>query len=167
MLHWVAAVRADAVGRVKNGFGDKPVVKYSATRSDIDAFRRALKLVAQMHFSVGATHVVPGVVGMPYKLTQDQLGLLDQAPLDARYYTSILSHLFGGAVMGADPTKAVCDENGWVRGYERLMVSCAAALPTTLGVNPQHTIMSVSRLRAHQLLESDVPHSATKTVMMG
>ena len=163
MLHWVAAVRADAVGRVKNGFGDKPVVSYSATRSDIDAFRRALKFVAQMHFSVGATHVVPGVAGMPYKLGPDQLDLLDKAPLDARHYTSILSHLFGGAVMGADPKRAVCDENGWVRGYENLMVSCAAALPTTLGVNPQHTIMAMSRLRAHQLLGIDVPRRMTQT----
>ena len=167
MLHWVAAVRADAVGRVSNGFGDKPVVRYSATRGDIAAFRRALKFVAQMHFSVGATHVVPGVAGMPYKLTPDELHLLDDAPLDARYYTSILSHLFGGAVMGKDPKRAVCDENGWVRGYDNLMVSCAAALPSTLGVNPQHTIMAISRLRAHQLLGIDASKPESKTALMG
>jgi choline dehydrogenase-like flavoprotein len=167
MLHWVAAVRADAVGHVKNGFGDKPVVNYVATRDDIYAFRRALKFVAQMHFSVGATHVVPGVVGLPYKLGPDDLGVLDNAPLDARRYTSILSHLFGGAVMGKDPKKSVCDENGWVRGYEHLMVSCAAALPTTLGVNPQHTIMAFSRLRAHQLLGIDVPQHDGKVMLYG
>jgi choline dehydrogenase-like flavoprotein len=41
---------------------------------------------------------------------------------------------------------------GRVRGYEGLIVADAAALPTTLGVNPQHTIMALAKLRADELL---------------
>ncbi len=153
MAHWVIAVRADAVGRVsRSWFGDDPVVHYSLGRRDMERFRDGVKLLARMHFEVGAKAIVSGVYGLPYTIGPDQLHLLDQVPLEPRAWTSILSHLFGGSVMGVDPQRSVCDPMGRVRGYDGLIVACAAALPTTLGVNPQHTIMALAKVRADELL---------------
>jgi choline dehydrogenase-like flavoprotein len=92
---------------------------------------------------------------MPYSLGPDAIDLIQDATLDPRAWTSILSHLFGGCVMGADPQHAVCGPNGRVFGYKRLIISDASAIPTTLGVNPQHTIMALSRMRAHELLDAE------------
>ena len=149
---WVAAVRAESVGRVKKGFGGKPMVHYSITKADCHRLRMGLYHVAQLHFAVGAKSVIPGIHGMPYKLGPDQVDLLKEAPLDPRYYVGILSHLFGGCTMGRDPKSSVCDGNGRVHGHQGLYIADASAIPSTLGVNPQHTVMGMARLRADQLL---------------
>ena len=46
------------------------------------------------------------------------------------------------------------DGRGKVHGYEDLYVADASALPTVLGVNPQHTIMGIAKLRAQELLDA-------------
>ncbi|MBC7173276.1 MAG: hypothetical protein H5U40_12635 [Polyangiaceae bacterium] len=78
--------------------------------------------------------------------------MLDDAPLDPRRYVAVLSHLFGGAIMGRDPRTSVCDGRGRVHGYEGLLVVDAAVMPSNLGVNPQHTIMGLAMHFAEQLV---------------
>lgn len=152
---WVMAVRAEAsVGRVKSGLGGKPFVRYTLVREDMERMREGAYRVAEMHRAAGARSIIPGIFGMPYELAPDEIELLREAPLDPRAWTAILSHLFGGCVMGADPATSVCDGDGWVHGRPGLMVADASALPSTIGVNPQHTIMGIARLRARQLLDA-------------
>jgi choline dehydrogenase-like flavoprotein len=42
--------------------------------------------------------------------------------------------------------------NGKVHGAEGLYVADAAAIPTTIGVNPQHTIMGLASAWAERLV---------------
>ena len=149
---WVMAVRAEARGRVRAGFGGKPVVSYTFTKRDMMRAREAMHLIARMHFEAGAKSVIPAIYGLPYSLGPDQVDLIKEASLDPRAWVLILSHLFGGCGMGADPARSVCDPQGRVHGYENLVVADAAAIPTTIGVNPQLTIMALARLRADELL---------------
>ena len=148
---WITAVRAEAVGRCKAGFLGQAAISYRPTHNDLVALRRGTRLLAQLHFESGATRVRPGIYGLPFEIGPDQLRLLDEAPLDNRAWTWVLSHLFGGAVMGADPQRSVVAPDLHVRGVRGLHVACAAALPSTLGVNPQHTIMAVARILATRL----------------
>lgn len=149
---WVHAVRAESTGTVTNGFGDKPVVRYTLDRADMERFRKGMALVARTHFAAGARAIIPGVYGLPYKLGPDDVRLLEEGPMDPRCYVAVLSHLFGGCTMGSDPSRSVCDGRGRVHNYEGLMIADASAIPTNLGVNPQHTIMSLARLWSEQLL---------------
>jgi len=153
MAMWIAAVRAETTGTVHNGLGNLPVVKYDINQPDMHRLRAGAYQVAQMHFAAGAHAIIPGVIGLPFKLRADQVDLVKNAPLDPQGWTGILSHLFGGCVMGSNPETSVVNENGKVHYYDRLYVADAAALPTTLGVNPQHTIMALAKYRAEQLLD--------------
>ena len=148
---WISAVRAEAVGTVKRGLFGAPSVSYRPTQRDLERLRRGVSLLARAHFDQGATKVRPGVVGLPFELGPDELHLLEEAPLHNRAWTWVLSHLFGGAVLGADPKRAVVGTDLQVYGVRDLHVVCAAALPTTLGVNPQHTIMAVAWITAERL----------------
>ncbi|MCA9544087.1 MAG: GMC family oxidoreductase [Myxococcales bacterium] len=141
---WVHSIRAETAGRVRN-LGGKPFVTYSLDLPDMHRLRAGLYLTAQMHFAAGAKAIIPGIHGLPYKLGPDDLELIKHAPLEHRRYITIMTHLFGGAVMGGDPRTSVCDPTGKVRGTRNLFVSDAAAIPTVLGVNPQHTIMGLAR----------------------
>ena len=150
---WCHAIRAETVGSVSPSlFGDRPVVRYELTRADMERCREGIKLVAKQHFAAGARAIIPGIVGVPFKLTRDEVGVLDDAPLDPRCYVAILSHLFGGCVMGRDPRTSVVDGRGRVHGWERLVVADASVIPTNLGVNPQHTIMGLASTFAADLL---------------
>jgi choline dehydrogenase-like flavoprotein len=154
MAMWVVAVRAEAVGRVKRGVFGEVSVDYGFVRADMERLRTGLALLARTHFAAGARRVIPGIYGLPYDLGPDQVGLIEEGPLDPRAYILISSHLFGGATMDRDPARGVCDEYGRVHGYEGLVVSDASVIPTTLGVNPQHTIMALARTFAERLLDA-------------
>ncbi len=151
---WVHACRAETVGEVSSSITGRPVVRYSLGREDMLRFRVATHLLAKMHVAAGARAVIPGIYGMPYRLAPNEIDQIKDAPLDPRAYVAILSHLFGGAVMGKDPARSVCDDRGRVRGYEALYVADASVIPTNLGVNPQHTIMALARVWAEGLLEA-------------
>ncbi len=149
---WCHAVRAESCGKVRPGLLGKPVVRYTLDRADMERFRQGTLLLAKTHFAAGAKAVIPGVAGMPFKIGPEEIGLLESAPLDPRAYVGILSHLFGGCVMGSDPARAVTDRRGRVYGYQGLVVADASVIPTNLGVNPQHTIMALARVFAEELL---------------
>lgn len=153
MAMWVLGCRAESTGRIRPGPFGKPVVRYTLDRPDLERVRTGLVTLARMHFAAGARAVMPQVFGLPYALAPDELSQLEHAPLDPRAYVAILSHLFGGCVMGADPATSVCDAHGRVHGCEGLYISDASAIPTPLGVNPQHTIMALARLWAQELAE--------------
>ncbi len=92
---------------------------------------------------------------MPFEIGSDQLALLENAPLDNRAWTWVLSHLFGGCVMGADEKTSVVGPDLHVWSVRNLHVVDASALPTTLGVNPQHTIMAVAQVVAERLANEE------------
>lgn len=148
---WCHAVRAESVGTVSRSFFGKPVVRYELDRADMERFRKGMVLVAEQHVAAGAKSVLPGISGMPYELAANDVGKLADAPLDPRAYIAILSHLFGGCVMGSDPRTSVTDRLGRVHGYEGLVVADASVIPTNLGVNPQHTIMGLAATFAEAL----------------
>jgi len=78
---------------------------------------------------------------------------LDDAPLDPRSYNCIATHLFGAARMGPDARSSVVDPDFCVHGTENLFVVDSSVFPTNLGVNPQHTIMAMSRLASLRLAD--------------
>lgn len=160
---WCHAIRAETVGTVKPGLFGKPSVKYSFVKNDMERMRKGIHLVAKTHVAAGAREVIPGIHGMPYKLPADKIDSLLDAPMDPRAYVAVLSHLFGGCVMGADPETSVVDGQGKVHGYEGLYVADASVLPSTLGVNPQHTIMGVAGHFATLLLNKDRPAQRAAT----
>ncbi len=149
---WIHAVRAESTGRVYAAPGGKPIIRYTLDRADMLRFRRGMRLVADMHVAAGAKAIIPGVFGMPYSLKPDEVHKLDDAPLDPNRYVAVLSHLFGGAVMGQNGARSVVDGHGQVHGVKGLSVVCAAAIPTNLGVNPQHTIMGLAMHFAERML---------------
>ncbi len=148
---WVLAVRAEAEGTVGRRFG-VPWIRYSAPPADMERMREGLRVLAQTHFAAGARWVLPNVAGLPWRISAGELSKIDDASLDPRAWVCILSHLFGGAVLGADPARSVVDVDGRVRGAESLFVADASILPGNIGVNPQLTIMAMARVCAERWL---------------
>jgi choline dehydrogenase-like flavoprotein len=148
---WAAQIRAEAEGTVSGsswGAGGD-AVRFTMTENDLRATRKACGLLARMLFEAGAREVWPGIYGVPYVLTSiDQVRLIDEGPLDPRAFSFIATHLFGAARMGPDPRSSVVGSEFACHEAERLYVVDSSVFPTNLGVNPQHSIMAISRLAA-------------------
>lgn len=155
---WAAQIRAEAEGTVREGWGGVDRVRYTMTENDMRATRKAIALIARMMFEAGAREVWPGIYGVPSVLRSiDEVRLLDDGPLDPRSYNFIATHLFGAARMGPDASSSVVDTDFRVHGTSKgsggLYVVDSSVFPTNLGVNPQHSIMAMSRLASARLAE--------------
>ncbi|MFT7579821.1 MAG: choline dehydrogenase-like flavoprotein [Myxococcota bacterium] len=166
MAMWCLSVRAESTGRVYAGPFGTPIVRYQMNRRDMALLREGAWHVARLHVAAGAKRVVPGIFGLPYSLDANDVDKIRTASINPQAWTAILSHLFGGCVMGADPRRSVCDPTGAVRGRKALYVVDASALPTTLGVNPQHTIMAMARIQAERMLDKNrrMPRQTGKVI---
>jgi choline dehydrogenase-like flavoprotein len=154
MAVWGVQVRAEAEGRVAPS-GDRARIAYTPSPRDMAKFRQGVRRLAELHFAAGAVRVFPGVHGGPDVLTSpDQLDRLDDLPLDPRDWSLISSHLFATCRMGATAEDGVVGFDGAVHGVRGLWALDASVLPTNLGVNPQHTIMSLAMLLAERIAEA-------------
>lgn len=144
----------DSTGTIRHVLG-RPVIRYDLTAADAERFRRGFALLAEIFFAAGAREVVVPVAGVPALRDGDVSPLLSAAfaPGDI---SAMAFHPLGTARMGADPSTAVVDENLRIHGLEGAYVCDGSVVPTSLGVNPQITIMALSVRLAEHLLKGSV-----------
>jgi choline dehydrogenase-like flavoprotein len=77
--------------------------------------------------------------------------------LKAAQLSLMAFHPLGTCRMGADPASAPVDVAGRLRGYEGLYVSDGSIVPSSLGVNPQITIMALATRIAYGIAGKPAP----------
>jgi choline dehydrogenase-like flavoprotein len=151
---WAVVIRAEAEGTVKPGWGGRDKVKLSLTKADIARTRKGTAILARMMFEAGAREIWPGIFGLPSVLRSiDEVRLIEEAPLDSRLFSFITTHMFGAARMGVDPRTSVVAPSFETHEVSGLYVVDSSVFPTNLGVNPQHSIMGMSRLAATRIAQ--------------
>ena len=152
---WEVVIRAEAEGSVRPGWGGRDKVKLSLTTADIRRARKGTAMLARMMFEAGAREVWPGIYGLPSVIRSiDEVKLIEEASLDSRMWSFITTHLFGAARMGVDPKTSVVGPDFQTHEAKGLYVVDSSVFPTNLGVNPQHSIMGMSRLAATRIAEA-------------
>jgi choline dehydrogenase-like flavoprotein len=122
----------------------------------MDRAVRGVALLARMMFEAGAREVWPGLYGVPATLRSiDDVRAIDAVPPDPRHFSFISTHLFGTARMGVDPRASVVGPDFQTHEVRGLYVVDSSVFPTNLGVNPQHSIMAMSRLAATRIAAGD------------
>jgi hypothetical protein len=149
---WAIVVRAEAEGRVGTGWGGRDRVAFTLSPADVERSKRGVALLARMMFQAGAREVWPGMFGVPSALrSMDDVRKIDEAAAESRAFSFIATHLFGAARMGVDPRTSVVGPDFQCHELPGLYVVDSSVFPTNLGVNPQHSIMAMSRLAASRL----------------
>lgn len=144
-------VRDRGVGSVSAGPGGRPLVRYSLTPRVLQAFHRGSAELAEILLRGGGTEVESRIDGVGAVTDVHSARAIAHAELPARAFHSMGFHPLGTARMGASPTEAVVDFDHRVYGRRDLYVVDGAAVPSSLGVNPQVTIMSMA-LRAAEII---------------
>lgn len=148
---WVLPLRSQGEGEVGTGWRDGRL-RFRLDPRDVQNLRRGLRLASQLMFAAGAREVVCPVDGLPDRLRQEDLSLIDEAAADPASYPLALSHLFGTARMSGRVNDGVVGHDFRVHGTENLYVVDSSVFPTNLGVNPQLTIMALARIAVQRML---------------
>ncbi len=155
VAQWGVQIRAHAHGRVLRGLTGRTVIKYGLTPEDVRLMKTGLTRLTEMMFAAGAREVLPGLPGLPDRITSpDPMRRLTELPDDPRLFHAIAAHLFGTAVMGPDPRTSVVAPTGEAHELPGLFVADSSIFPTNLGVNPQHTISAVAWLMAERIADA-------------
>jgi len=142
-------------GRVSRSFLGMPHVRYDVTARDHARFLRGVRLLAEMHFAMGAEQVLLPFSTLPVARSVDDLAKVEAAriPIDALELFTV--HLMGTARMGRDPASSVVSPTGEVWQLPGCYVADASLFPSAIGVNPQITIMALAtRLAEHLAAEA-------------
>jgi choline dehydrogenase-like flavoprotein len=149
---WGVQIRARAQGRVRRGLIASKVIEYDMTREDIQDLKLGVKRLVQMMFAAGAREVMPGVHGLPERISSvDEVEKVFDLPDDPRYFHCIAAHLFGTAVMSKSPESGVVGTDCQAHELPGLYVTDSSVFPTNMGVNPQHSISAVSWLVSERI----------------
>lgn len=136
-------------GRVRSvpKLPNTPLITYDLDQADLQRFRDGLQRLREMFFAAGAKEVyLPLPQGVePQDAQRGDLRLMAFHPL-------------GTARADADPAAGVVDENLAVHGVEGVYVADGSVVPSSLGVNPQLTIMGLATRLAFHLLKASPPN---------
>jgi hypothetical protein len=144
-----------APGRGLGGLGG-PLIRYDLDDADTARFKRGIELLCDIYWAAGARELVVPIAGMP-TLHDGDSGRLREARVRARDLTLMAFHPLGTARAGADPARAVLDGELAVHGVRGLYVSDGSVVPSSRGVNPQITIMTLATRLAFSLLGEPAP----------
>jgi choline dehydrogenase-like flavoprotein len=140
-------------GRVRSA-GGRPLITYYLNHEDFLKTLKGLKLGIEVMFAAGAKEVYTGVAPYPVMTSKDQMSLLTEKNVRKTDIEYMAFHPMGSCRMGDDPAKAVVNRNLESHEVKNLFVSDAGIFPTSLGVNPQLSIMAFSTYLAEYLKEN-------------
>jgi choline dehydrogenase-like flavoprotein len=149
---WGVEVRARAEGRVRRGPFGGTSIHFDLTDEDVRTMKLGIKRLVQLMFAAGAREVLPGVHGLPDRISSpDEIEKIFALPDDPRLVHFIAAHLFGTARLGPDAASGVVGPELEAHDLPGLYVFDSSVFPSNIGVNPQHTISAVSWLAAERL----------------
>jgi choline dehydrogenase-like flavoprotein len=135
-------------GSVRERAG-RPQVRYDLNADDTAAFKRGIELLTELYWAAGARAVYPPVAGID-ELRDGDSRALRERELRPRDLTLMAFHPLGTARADARPQHGVVDADLKLHGVESLYLADASVVPSSLGVNPQITIMALAtRLAFH------------------
>lgn len=146
-------VQDSSRGSVREVMG-QPVIQYWLTEKDVAHIKRGMDVLAQVFFAAGARVVHTGIAGFDTLTSERDLVALRRARIRPWDLDLSAYHPLGTARMGRDPSTSVIGPDHQVHDTEGLYVVDGAAVPSSLGVNPQVTIMALATRAAEKIANS-------------
>ena len=144
-------------GRVQTLF-DRSFMTYRMAPKDRAAIPVLMRRMAEAFFAGGAEEVYLPILGLG-GIDRDGLASVDLDHVPATALESSSQHPLGTCRMGVSAQASVVDPFGQAWDLPELFVADGSILPSSLGVNPQLSIMSMALRIAWHLREKRLPPS--------
>ena len=138
-------------GEVRAGVGGSPLVLYNMNSYDVARMQRGIEILCDVFLAAGSRRVLPLVAGFDEVHGPQDLERLRGRKLRPGDFEVAAFHPLGTCRIGVDPARSCVGPDHQAHDVRGLYVCDGSAVPSSLGVNPQMTIMAMS-LRAAEIL---------------
>ena len=131
-------------------------MSYDVNDDDLRTFKRGIELLCECYWAAGAEVLFPPIEGIGV-LRDGDMDTLLRHELRPHELTLMAFHPMGTARADARPAHGVVDGDLKLHGTDNIYVSDASVLPSSLGVNPQETVMALATRLAYAMLGKPAP----------
>ena len=124
---------------------------YELGRPELEKLRRGVEVLARIFFAAGAREVFAPVAGFESLRSEAELARLQSARLTPAMFELSAFHPLGSCRASRDPSRGVVDASLEAHDVPRLFVADGSIFPSSLGVNPQLTIMAFAQRAAREV----------------
>lgn len=148
-------IRDTSEGKVRRGpHRDVPWISYRMNRQDFALFLKGIDTLARIYLKAGASEVwIPGINQLHVIHDETELNQFMAKKRKPRDFLMSAYHPLGTARIAGSERLGACDENHQVFGWQGLYVMDGSSVPTSLGANPQVTIMTLAAKAAARLAD--------------
>jgi len=145
----------DSAGRVKANKRGRAVIRYELGPKDLEYVKQGVAIAARIQFAAGAKkvmtlHAKPTVI--------PSMGDIDHVLRSHRWEMNDLAlfsaHPLGTCRMARDPRRGVVDSHCQTHDVRGLFVIDGSVTPTSLGVNPQITLLALAEKSAEWIVDN-------------
>lgn len=145
-------IRDDNSGRVSLTPTGRASLRYKLSKKDLKTISHGIEVLAKMWFKMNAKKVIVSHRKKTILHSESEIPeLLEKILNDPDNLLLGSAHPQSGNRIGPSPASSVVDSDCRVHGFENLFVCDASVFPTSLGVNPQITVMVVASIVASRI----------------
>lgn len=131
-------------------FGD-PVMAYRMSKRDRVSLSKLVRRLGEAYLEAGARELYLPILGHD-PVGRDEFASVDFDSVSPARFECSSQHPLGTCRMGPERSVSVVDPDGRVWGSNNVYVVDGSVVPTSLGVNPQETIMAMSMRIASRMV---------------
>jgi len=131
------------------------LIYYSIRRRELQKLVKGIRFLCEVFLAAGSKKIYTGIKSLPVVTPESGLRGFDEVTIRRTDLDIAAFHPLGTCRMGADAANSVVDGFGEVHGVKNLFIADGSIFPSSLGVNPQETIMAFANRtadRIHQIL---------------
>lgn len=137
-------------GHIYNLPKNRAAIWYKINKYDFPKYLRGIAYISEIFFAAGAKEVYPCIYKLPVIKREEGIEKIYKTKIKPKDLDLQAFHPLGTCRMGVDPRRAALDPNGRLYGMDNVYVADGSIFPTSLGVNPQVTIMAAAtKIAAH------------------
>jgi choline dehydrogenase-like flavoprotein len=145
----------DSSGRVRLNDHGRASISYDPGPKDIEYLKQGVAAAARIHFAAGAKEVMtlharPTVIRSEGEIEKK----IRAASWEKNDIALFSAHPLGTCRMGIDPRTSVVDPHCQTHDVPGLFVIDGSVTPTSLGVNPQITLLAIAEKSAEWVAEN-------------
>jgi hypothetical protein len=147
-------VRDDNIGRVALTTTGRASVTYEPGEKELKILAKGVEVLGKMWFALGARRIIISHRSM--SIVENEADILKLVDKVLTYPNNLLlgsAHPQSGNKIGTSQSDSVVDSDCKVHGFTNLFVCDASVFPTSVGVNPQITVMTVASIIASRIIK--------------
>jgi choline dehydrogenase-like flavoprotein len=148
-------VSDSGAGRVRLGPRGEPIMIYSMNNEDTRRMVKGMALTASIFLAAGAKEIFTSVWRYSELYSPREVQKFRETRFKPSDMQSAAFHPLGTCRMGEDPARSVVNSYLKCHDLDNLYVVDGSPFPTSLGVNPQETIMAFAHRTAEHIANTD------------